>query len=68
MRGARSRYQVALSRRGFPRLLGRAPDWDYDTRRMVRRRILGRTHVPARLNQPLKEQENVFHWVSSFAN
>ena len=50
------------------RLLGPAPDWDYDTRRMVRRRILGRTHVPAWLNQPLKEQENVVHWVSSFAN
>ena len=68
MRGARSRY-IKFGLRGFPRLLlERAPDWDYDTRRMVRRRILGRAHVPARLNQPLKERENVFHWVSSFAN
>ena len=66
MRGARSRYQVGLER--FPQAAGGPPDWDYDTRRMVRRRILGRAHVPARLNQPLKERENVFHWVSSFAN
>ena len=40
----------ALPQPGFPTLLGRRPDWDYETRRMVSNRILG----PG-LNQPLKD-------------
>ena len=31
----------ALPQPGFPPLLGRRPDWDYETRRMVSNRILG---------------------------
>ena len=46
---------------GFPRLVARRPDWDYDTRRMVRSRILGRPMFWLHLsrNQPLESSEMV---------
>ena len=46
---------------GFPRLVAGRPDWDYDTRRMVRSRILGRPMFWLHLsrNQPLESSEMV---------
>ena len=45
---------------GFPRLVAGRPDWDYNTRRMVSRRILGRPmfQLDLSLNQTPKDQES----------